>query len=505
MKRELLLFFCCLCSMFISCSDGPGVLADKKVKEGYELSRKYCATCHLYPEASMLDKKTWQNHVLPKMAPYLGFQLFAGSYMANDSGSIITIEQWNNIQRYFISEAPEEPLKRSKDIDIANETSLFSETPFDHNIESPSTTLVLIDSSKKRILFGDGMTGKMYILSQQLQVTDSVNVGTGLAHVRMKDNEYWMLTMGVMHPSDERSGTLLIGKDRDTVATKLLDSLQRPVNATYADLNNDGKEDIVLSEFGDRYGALSWFEMVGINQYRKHLLRGLPGAIKTMVTDLNHDGKPDIVALMAQGDEGIFIYYNNGNGSFEEKRALRFPPSYGSNYFELADFNGDSFPDIITSNGDNGDYPPILKRYHGIRIFLNNGHNEFEEKTFLPVNGIGKVIARDFDNDGDLDLASIAYFADFRNKPAEAFIYWENNGKGEFKASTIKNVLQGRWITMDAGDYDGDGDLDIVLGNADFRLGDIPAELKKKWDSYSPSLLILQNNLHRSHEEKRKQ
>jgi hypothetical protein len=63
----------------------------------------------------------------------------------------------------------------------------------------------------------------------------------------------------------------------------------------------------------------------------------------------------------------------------------------------------------------------------------------------------------------------IAYFADFRNKPAEAFIYWENNGKGEFKASTIKNVLQGRWITMDAGDYDGDGDLDIVLGNADFR------------------------------------
>jgi hypothetical protein len=161
----------------------------------------------------------------------------------------------------------------------------------------------------------------------------------------------------------------------------------------------------------------------------------------------------------------------------------------------MADFNKDGFMDIITSNGDNGDYPPILKAYHGIRIFLNNGKNEFEEKLFLPVNGIGKVIARDFDNDGDLDLASIAYFADFRNILAESFIYWENEGNLRFSPSTIRNVSEGRWITMDAGDYDGDGDLDIILGNADFRLGDVPAELKKKWDNYSPSLIILKNKL----------
>ena len=132
-----------------------------------------------------------------------------------------------------------------------------------------------------------------------------------------------------------------------------------------------------------------------------------------------------------------------------------------------------------------------------VRIFINNGHNEFEQQLFLPVNGIGKVIASDFDADGDLDLASIAYFADFRKNPAEAFIYWQNEGGLKFSPHTIKNVSVGRWITMDAGDYDGDGDIDIILGNADFRLGDVPDSLKRKWDNFSPPLLVLKNTLNK--------
>jgi hypothetical protein len=332
-------------------------------------------------------------------------------------------------------------------------------------------------------------------MSSNLNKVDSIKVGVGISNVAIKDSSLWMLTMGIMHPADDKAGKLVVANLSNAKRIQLFDSLQRPVFATYADLNNDGKEDVIISEFGDKYGSLSWMENLGEQKYRKHILRGLPGSIKTVVQDIDHDGRPDIVALMAQGDEGMFIYYNEGNGSFKEIRILRFPPSYGSNYFELADFNNDGSPDIITTNGDNGDYPPILKAYHGIRIFLNNGKNEFEEKLFLPVNGVGKVVARDFDQDGDLDLASIAYFADFRNNPSESFIYWKNEGNLTFTPSTIKNVTNGRWITMDAGDYDGDGDLDIILGNADFRIGDIPIELKNKWENYSPSILILKNKL----------
>ena len=498
MKKESIHHCCSLLIvlLFASCNNSGGLFADKDLKEGLELSKKYCASCHQFPQPALLDKNTWANHVLPKMAPYVGFELFAGSYIESDSSIGLSLQQWNNMYRYYVSEAPDSPLeKNNENKSIAKETPMFAEIPYKQNIMVPATTMVFIDTSNKKLVFGDGMIGTAYILSIDLQLKDSIIAGIGISNVRVSHSALWILSMGIMHPSDEKAGNLLLVRDNDTSPMGILDSLQRPVHASYADLNGDQREDIVLCEFGDRVGSFGWWENKGNDHFVKHLLRSLPGAIKSVVQDFNQDGKPDIMVLMAQGDEGMFIYYNEGNGKFREHRILRFSPSYGSNYFELADFNLDGFPDIITSNGDNGDYPPVLKPYHGIRIFLNNAKNEFEEKLFLPVNGIGKVVARDFDNDGDLDLASIAFFADFRNNPSEAFIYWENKGPLKFVPSTIKGVSEGRWISMDAGDYDGDGDLDLLLGNADFRLGDIPPELKKKWDNYSPSLLILRNQL----------
>jgi hypothetical protein len=197
---------------------------------------------------------------------------------------------------------------------------------------------------------------------------------------------------------------------------------------------------------------------------------------------------------MAQGDEGIFIYYNKGNGNFQEQRVLQFSPSFGSNYFELADVNNDGFPDVLATNGDNGDYPAILKPYHGIRIYMNDGKYNFKESIFLPVNGSSKAIARDFDRDGDLDIASIAYFPDYDNTPQESFIYWENKGDLKFSPYSFSQATAGRWLTLEADDIDDDGDLDIVLGNAKFSFGYVPKSLMEKWVQYAPSVLILRNN-----------
>ena len=68
------------------------------------------------------------------------------------------------------------------------------------------------------------------------------------------------------------------------------------------------------------------------------------GAIKVYVDDYNHDGLPDIWALFAQGEEGIFLFTNKGNGNFEQRQVLRFPPVYGSSSFEIIDLNNDGFP-----------------------------------------------------------------------------------------------------------------------------------------------------------------
>ena len=273
-----------------------------------------------------------------------------------------------------------------------------------------------------------------------------------------------------------------------------MDSLQRPVFAEYGDVNGDTLEDIILCEFGNNTGRLSWFENKGNRIYDKHVLRAMPGAIRTQLIDLNKDGRQDIVAMLAQGDEGIFVYYNRGGGRFDEERLLQLPPSFGSNYFELADINKDGHPDILATNGDNGDYPPILKPYHGIRIYLNDGNNRFAEEVFLPMNGACKALARDFDGDGDLDIASISYFPDYAHRPEESFLYWENKGGLSFRPASFNGAASGRWLTMDAGDVDGDGDTDIILGNATFTLGNIPGWIMKGWKTNSPSVLLLKNN-----------
>jgi hypothetical protein len=122
---------------------------------------------------------------------------------------------------------------------------------------------------------------------------------------------------------------------------------------------------------------------------------------------------------------------------------------------------------------------------------LNDGKWNFgKEEYFFPINGCFKVIARDFDKDGDQDLATISFFADLKNKPEEGFVYFKNNGNLNFEPQTFPQVMSGHWLTMDADDLDGDGDVDIVLGN--MSVGPLNIQVENKWAS-GPSFILLEN------------
>jgi FG-GAP-like repeat len=492
-------FFSCI---FHSCSNQ----GQESFKEGEALAKTYCASCHAFPDPSLLDRETWVGNVLPLMGEFMNVDIYYQPY--NNSGpagdvnlkrsapdQLFPSEKWQKIVNWYIKNAPEKPLPRKQELPaIKKLLPHFTQHPIYNVVDYPVTTFVRYDTLMKKVLFGDGNDMKVFAISYDYSVKKLFDVPTGITDLNKRGEEYQAITMGILKPSDHKLGKLSSVWESKP-ATTIIDSLQRPIQASYADLNADGKEDIIISEFGYRNGALSWFEKLSDNKYKKHLLRALPGAIGSEVYDFNKDGKPDIAALMAQGDEGVFFYYNEGNGKFREERVLQFPPSYGSNFFELIDLNKDGYIDILTNNGDNGDYSVILKAYHGIRIFINNGRNQFFEKLFLPVYGVQKTIARDFDNDGDIDLSSIAFFPDYTNHPEESFIYWENKGDFTFVRSTFASANDGRWMTMDATDIDADGDIDIVLGNAFFSLGDVPQKLKDKWKERPLSVMILENTL----------
>jgi hypothetical protein len=281
----------------------------------------------------------------------------------------------------------------------------------------------------------------------------------------------------------------------------VLTGLVRPIESAAGDLNGDGRPDLVVCSYGNLTGVsgmLAWYENLGNSKYEEHVLLDKPGPTRCFLVDYNRDGRLDVLALVAQAKEGVYLYRNDGNGEFTELRLVKAPPAWGCAGLELVDFNRDGHLDLVTANGDMGDFDCPPKRYHGIRIYLNDGNWNFKEAFFYPLNGAYETATVDFDQDGDLDLAAISFFPDYDRSPEESFVYLENHGNMTFAAWTFPDCERGRWLTMDAGDLDGDGDCDIALGSAFKTPFRTTNELQERWTKEGPSLLILRNNLRSS-------
>jgi hypothetical protein len=480
----------------------------ESIKKGESLARMYCQTCHQFPDPSLLDSKTWEKGVLPEMGPRLGifsygFDIYPktrDAYIGPDfypSQPMLQLSEWQNILDYYEATSPDTLPPQKRKYQIKTGLPLFKvEVPNVH-YEKPATCYVKINrgDSLHSIIIGDAINRNLYFINRNFYATDSINTSGPIVDIDFEKNQLIACNIGLLNPNNGKFGKLeYIDINQGGVpqldTTKTIDNLERPVQITSADFNNDGKQDYLVCEFGNLKGALSWLENLGDNKFERHVIREVPGAIKAYVQDYNHDGLPDIWALFAQGDEGIFLFTNKGGGNFETEKIVSFPPSYGSSYFELDDFNKDGYPDILYTCGDNADFSRVLKPYHGVYIFMNDGTNHFKQKFFFPIDGCYKAMARDFDGDGDLDIATISYFADYIHQPEESFVYLENKGNLDFHPYSFAQANMGRWLTMDIGDIDGDGRPDIILGN--FSIGPMIINYKSSWTE-APPFIILKN------------
>jgi hypothetical protein len=112
------------------------------------------------------------------------------------------------------------------------------------------------------------------------------------------------------------------------------------------------------------------------------------------------------------------------------------------------------------------------------------------------MHGAYKVLAHDYDQDGDLDIAAISFFPDYLKSPEKSFVYLSNEGEFSFQVYSFPEATRGRWIVMDAGDLEGDGDIDIALGSfVDFAPEGDTTELYDQWLKNSPSVILLENTI----------
>jgi hypothetical protein len=470
-----------------------------EVERGESLAKKYCGTCHLFPEPKLLDKKTWADGVMPRMAFHLGIDFAPmvdlvpverSVVMATIPDSpMITEEEWRLIKLYYAVKAPDSLIRTEQPTD-----SLIQFNPEHWHQPGkaiPQLTFARFNENNGQFFLADRMAN-LFIANNNLQLKDSLSLRSPASDIIIGQDTTFILTMGIMDPNDQAKGAIIQHTAQDTFLNLTIDSLRRPVNMERADLNADGLLDFVVCEFGNYTGGLTAFQNLGNGQYKRRTISKHSGARKVMIRDFNGDGKPDILALITQGNEQLSLFTNVGNFNFRITSLLRFPPVYGSSYFELADVNNDGKDDIIYSNGDNADYSGILKPYHGLRIYLYKGVNAYEESLFYPMDGAAQTIAKDFDGDGDTDIAAIAFFPDFKRHPERGFIYLENKGQMKFKSYATPLAASARWMTMSSGDLDKDGDEDIILAALNFDKS-VTNQLSIRWKEQPTSLLILRN------------
>ncbi|WP_420147508.1 FG-GAP repeat domain-containing protein [Spirosoma sp.] len=498
------LFVAVLCIAISSCQSSSNstndALRDPVVAAGQQLAQKHCTNCHLLPSPDALDKETWVKHVLPAMAPNLGLEAYPGGQYYAGRNAAISYNDWQKLIAYYQTLAPEKLQASEKPAPLANSWSVFTlETPQRDTSQTAITTLVAIDTIGHRIYSSDALRSDLHSWNQTLRPTLVKQLHSPAVSATFfrdkKGNERSAFTcLGTMRAADITLGELIdLGTTNGRVndSSAIATNLPRPLQSVPVDVNKDGLTDWVVSGFGHLRGGLYWMKQEANHRFTKIPIREVAGAIQTVTGDFNADGWPDLMVLFAHADEGIWLFLNDKKGGFSERNLLRFSSVYGSTSFQLVDFNKDGRLDILYTCGDNSDFSKVLKPYHGVYIYLNQGDFRYKQTYFYPINGCTKAIANDFDQDGDLDIVTIAFFADFLHNPTEGCLYFEQKTLLQFQPAALPVSTYGRWICMDVNDVDQDGDADIVLGNFS-KTFVIQEGLKPFWDTHLP-LIVLKN------------
>jgi hypothetical protein len=478
--------------------------------DGKMLFMRYCTTCHMEPDPASLTKNIWQSHVLPIMASRMGIiypnydplrgltdeeRLIVKKNRIIPDEPLLTNEEYGKIVNYILNIAPDSVSLDEKRLTRNSTLKQFVRQDIQINDKTPSLITGLKYNTTTKILWIGDFYKKVYNWQYDKGVTKVVDSNSPVVDFNFYKGDTYFTEIGKLYPTELSKGSY--SQLKDSTSSPLVTALHRPVHTEIEDLNNDGIPEIVVCNFGNKTGSLSLFKKDRAGKYTEQVLIPLAGAIKCYVKDMDGDGRKDIVAMFSQGDESVWIFYQKDKLKFKAKRVLRFPPNYGTTDMVLVDYNHDGLTDIVTVHGDNADYSNILKAYHGIRLNINQGNDVFKEKFFYPVYGVTRVLAEDFDKDGDIDFAATAFFPEFGKLIDESFVYLENIDKDKFgfKSYTLKSEVPIKTLALEAADIDGDGDLDIITGNFAQSPGPAPAELDQKWRSAKYGLSIFLNQL----------
>ena len=220
-------------------------------------------------------------------------------------------------------------------------------------------------------------------------------------------------------------------------------------SVAWGDYDNDGDLDILLTGYGSGYVSKIYKNTAG--QFTEQTDISLTGVRYGSVAwgDYDNDGDLDILLTGSTGSVYVSKIYKNTDGAFAEQTDISLT---GVRYSSVAwgDYDNDGDLDILlTGYASSGQTSKIYKNTDG----------QFAEQTNISLTNVYKssVAWGDYDNDGDLDILLTGYASSGRVSK----IYKNTDGTFAEQTDIVLTPVDDSSVAW--GDYDNDGDLDILL------------------------------------------
>ncbi len=248
-----------------------------------------------------------------------------------------------------------------------------------------------------------------------------------------------------------------------------------------ADIDGDGDLDLVV---GERNGTLKYYQNTGTTSNPAYEAK-TGGNNPFNGIDVGYRSKPTLADIDGDGDLDLVVGESNGTLKYYQNTGTTSNPAYeaktgGNNPFNGIDVGYRSKPTLADIDGD-GDLDLVVGENNGtLKYYQNTGTTSnpaYEAKTGddNPFNGIdvgysSKPTLADIDGDGDLDLVVGELY--------DTLKYYQNTGTTSNPAYTAKTGDSNPFDGIDVryspsptlADIDGDGDLDLVAGKNDGTL-----------------------------------
>jgi len=459
--------------------------ANTQAVAGEAAARARCATCHKLPPADVLPRSNWRDEIA-RMFLIQSNQPEPSGPPGTAARIVSLPPDWQSIVSYYEASAPEQ-LPRPAAWPAADRTLTFRKRVVTaaggpSNPSVASIRLIDLDhDGTLEMVLSDMRNGIVYKARPYDEQPAFVEIArlSNPAHIEPIDLDadgtldFLIGDLGRFLPSDHDRGAVvwLRGRKDGTYAPTTLGGWPRVSDVEAADFDGDGRLDLAVAAFGwRRSGELSVLRNETADydkpSFVPHQIDKRTGSIHGIPADLNGDKKPDLIALFAQEHETVVAFLNQGGMHFEPRVIYAGPhPNWGSSGIQVVDLDKDGDLDVLMTNGDTFD-DKILKPYHGIQWLENTGTFPFTEHALATLPAVQRAQAADLDGDGDLDIVACALVSseDAEARSLPAVVWLEQTRPGVFE----RHVLDGRLpthATLDVGDFDRDGDLDIVVGN----------------------------------------